>query len=250
MTGVRPGSDLATSHHWSTTCEPQREAKTRWCTVLLFSLESRICSKAASFFFSTCVNLPQTAHLCRRSAARDRRTRVVGSSSRVRRKRRHFPGFWRRKKKRERSPVSKTSCFKLWLFKQSAVIILPLSRYTPVSLGCWHASASVCHLSSRCLDLAELVPALTEPLVICCPLLDKPKLCRVRSEATVGRSQSTLYEGTLMLSSGPGDKHFTADRLSVQLRVDETNNWRIKCFRIYCNNPRTYIFSRALFWVY
>lgn len=218
MAGVQPGSDLAISHHWSTTCEPQREAKREappwWCTVLLFSLESRICSKAVFFFFFTCVNLPQTAHLCRRSAARERRTRVVGSSSRVRRKRRHFPGFWRREK-RECSPVSKTSHFKLWLFKQSAVIILLLSRYTPVSLGSWHASASVCHLSPRWLDLAELVPALTEPLVICCPLLDKPKLCRVRSEARVGRSQSTVYEGIFMLSSGPGDKHFTADRLSV-----------------------------------
>lgn len=130
-------------------------------------------------------------------------------------------------------------------------MILLLSRYTPVSLGCWHASASVCHLSSRCLDLAELVPALTEPLLICCPLLDKLKLCRVRSEATVGRSQSTVYEGTLMLSSGPGDNISQLTVSVCNLRVDETNNWRIKCFRIYCNNPRTtYIFSRALFSVY
>lgn len=71
-----------------------------------------------SCFFKTGASLPSTAYLCRRSAARERRTRVVGSSSGVRRKWRYFPRFWGKEKKKKCSLVSRTSCCKLWHSKQ------------------------------------------------------------------------------------------------------------------------------------
>lgn len=165
-----------------------------------------------NFFGSTGVSLHLTSHLCRRSTASEGRTRVVGSSSRVRRKRRQFPGLWWEGEKERMF-----TCVQDILLKTVAKIP-PLSHYTPASLGSSHTSASVCHLSSeaaRWLDLPELAPALTRPRLICCPLLDQLKLCRVWFDATVGGSQSTVPEVALMRSSRPGDKHFTADGFIV-----------------------------------
>lgn len=171
----------------------------------LVSHESRIFSQAA-FFSSTGANLHPMSHLCRRSAARECRTRVVGSSPRVRRKRRHFPGFCGRKKRknvhlRAGHPIVNSGI-------SNVATILLLSHYAPASLGSSHASASE---AAGWLDLPELAPVLTQLLGICCPLLDQLKLCRALSEATVGGSQS------LTLSSRPGDKHLASDGVDQTL---------------------------------